>query len=173
LEAGEPRHPWREDPSLSTRPPFEEGNTASVKHGAVSHRMLAPVAARLEEEIVELAPWCGRPAFRAAVQAWAFAEAVCLAYRAWFAERGLFDERDEQLVGGERWDRAEARAAKLRARLSLDPSALASLLTKLSSVESSGGSRAREEQAALQAEIGELEEQVVAALQRKELEGGA
>jgi hypothetical protein len=56
LESGEPRHPWKEDPSLSSRPPFEPGNTVSVRHGAVSDRLLAPTAERLEEELVVVAP---------------------------------------------------------------------------------------------------------------------
>ncbi len=142
LEAGEPRHPWKEDPSLSSRPPFEPGNTASVRHGAVSDRMLAPVAAQLEREIVEIAPWCARPAFAMAVRAWSWAEAQCELYRTWFAEHGLRDEENQPVTGLANWDRAEARASKLRSRLSLDPNALAKLLSSLASVAASGGDSA-------------------------------
>jgi hypothetical protein len=166
------KHPWRDDPSLSTRPPFQPQNTASVKHGAVSHRMLRPVAERLEQELIEQAPWCSRPAFQAARAAWSWAEAQCLAYRAWFDEHGLFDEDGEPLPGLVLADRAEARASKLRARLSLDPSALASLISKLSSVEHAGGTRAEEEQSALEREVADLDRQIAEAMERRELERG-
>jgi hypothetical protein len=171
-EAGELAHPWRENSALSTRPPFEPGNEMSLQHGAHSERRLAPVVAQLEEEIRVLAPWTARPAFQAATRAWATAEAVCDAYRSWFFEHGLRDEDGEPLPGLVQWDRAEARAAKLRARLSLDPAALASLLHKLSEVEGRGGARASAEREAIQREIADLETQVVAALQRKEIESG-
>jgi hypothetical protein len=170
LEAGEPRHPWKENPYANTqRPPFEPGNEKALLHGARSERKLAPVAEQLEREIVKDAPWCARPAFAAAVSAWAAAEAVCLAYRNWFFEQGLRDEEDQPATGLVAWDRAEARAAKLRARLSLDPSALASLLTKLVSVESSGGQRASAEREAIEAEIAQLDEEIAEAMQKREL----
>jgi hypothetical protein len=140
LEAGEPRHPWKEDPYSNTvRPPFEPGNTASLMHGANSRRMLAPVAARLEAEIVEVAPWCARPWFGPAVRAWAFAEAACELYQAWFSERGLFGEDGKPARGLERWDRAEARASRLRAALGLTPQSLARLLGTLASVTAASG----------------------------------
>jgi hypothetical protein len=140
LEAGEPRHPWKEDPYSNTvRPPFGPGNTASLMHGANSRRMLAPVAARLEAEIVEVAPWCARPGFGPAVREWAFAEAVCELYQAWFSERGLFGEDGKLAPGLVRWDRAEARASTLRAELGLTPQALASLLGSLATVAATSG----------------------------------
>jgi hypothetical protein len=131
LEAGEPRHPWRDDPSLSSRPPFEAGNLAAFQHGAMSPKHLAPIAAELERGIVEVAPWCARPAFQPAVKAWAIAEATCELYREWFKERGLWDQVGEPLSGLVRWDRAEARASALRKRLSIDPSSFASFLSRL------------------------------------------
>jgi hypothetical protein len=133
-------HPWRDDPYSNTeRPPFEPGNTAGLHHGANSEQTLRPIAERLEREIVTIAPWCARPAFAAAVRAWAWAEAQCELYRAWFAEHGLRDEENQPVTGLANWDRAEARASKLRARLSLDPNALAKLLSSLASVAASGG----------------------------------
>jgi hypothetical protein len=100
---------------------------------------LAPLAAKLEEEIVELAPWCARPAFGPAVRAWAFAEGACELYRAWFSERGLFGADGKPLAGWERWNRAEARASKLRAELGLTPQALARLLGSLATVAAASG----------------------------------
>jgi hypothetical protein len=172
-QPGAVRHPWKENPHSNTqRPPFEEGNEKALHHGAMSERHLAPLAAELEREIVELAPWCARPAFKSAVSAWARAEAQCQLYAAWFAERGLWDERGEPLPGLVRMDRAEARAAALRARLSLDPSALASLITKLAVAQSAGGAQAREEMAALQREARQLDLEIQAATERKELRDG-
>jgi hypothetical protein len=130
-EAGKPLHPWRENPSLSSRPPFEPGHELSLRHGAMSERKLQPIAEQLTEDLLEVAPWCDRPAFRPAVEAWAWSEAVCVKYRAWFAERGLSDEAGEPLPGLVRWDRAEARASALRKRLSIDPSSFASFLSRL------------------------------------------
>lgn len=109
-----------------------------MRSGAWSERKLAPIAKRLEEEILELAPWCARPAFATAVRAWAWAEAACELYRAWFGQVGLRDA-EGQLTGLQNWDRCEARAAKLRSRLSLDPNALAKLLSSLALVAASGG----------------------------------
>jgi hypothetical protein len=132
-------HPWRDDPSSNLeRPPFEPGNTASLVHGANSGRMLAPIAKQLEEELAVTAPWTQRPAFRAAVQAWSVAEATCVLYRAWFAERGLWDG-DQPRDGLVRWDRAEARASAMRKRLSIDPASFASFLSKLAGAAASGG----------------------------------
>jgi hypothetical protein len=127
-------HPWRDDPSLSTRPPFEPGNTASMIHGAHSSKSLAPIARQLEEELAVTAPWTQRPAFRTAVAAWSVAEAQCVLYRQHFEERGLWDG-DEPAVGLVRWSRAEAHASALRKRLSIDPASFASFLSKLAGVE--------------------------------------
>ncbi len=168
-EPDAPVKPWRDDSSLSTREAFKEGNVMSVKHGAVSGRFLEPVAARLEAELLAVAPWAARPAFQWAVRAWSVAEATCELYRAWFAEVGVRDEEGQPLPGLVLWDRAEARASKLRARLSLDPAALASLINKLSAA-SAAGVHARAEIVALEREVSELDEQIAAALERKELE---
>jgi hypothetical protein len=142
--AGRPRgrageHPWRDNPELSDREPFREGNTAAQIHGAQSHRFLRPIADRLEAEIVREAPWVGRPAFAGARRSWAFAEAQCIAYEEWFAANGLFDAKGEPSAGLVRLDRAQGRASMLRAKLGLDPSSLAGLLLKLSGVAAHEG----------------------------------
>jgi hypothetical protein len=169
-QPGAVRHPWKEDPYSNTqRPPFEPGNEKALHHGAMSERHLAPLAAELEREIVGLAPWCARPAFKSAVQAWARAEAQCQLYAAWFAESGLWDESGEPLPGLVRMDRAEARAAQLRARLALDPAALASLLEKLSGTDQAMSAYARREIQALQREVKQLDAQISDANERKEL----
>jgi hypothetical protein len=162
-------HPWRQDPGLSSRPPFEEGNFAGLRSGANSERKLAPIAKRLEEEISVIAPWCARPAFAAAVRAWAWAEAACELYREWYAEVGLRDGEGQPVTGLQNWDRCESRAAKLRSQLSIDPSALAGLVNKLASASAAGGAHARAEITALQREVKALDAQIAETLDRKEL----
>jgi hypothetical protein len=169
LEAGEPRHPWKENPSLSSRPPFEDGNTAAERHGAMRSQKLAAIAQELEEGILLEAPWCGRPAFQHAVRAWSYAEASCVLYREWFAEHGLADDEGEPLPGLVRWDRAESRASTLRQRLALDPNALASLLEKLSGTDQATSAYARQEISALRREVKQLDAQISEANERKEL----
>jgi hypothetical protein len=120
-------------------PPFEEGNTVALLHGADSERSLAPVAEFYEAAVVEAAPWTARDAFTLARRAWAYAEARCELYRRWFAERGLFGEDGEPLPGLERWERAEAAARTSREKLGLDPASLAKLLSSLASVAVAGG----------------------------------
>jgi hypothetical protein len=173
-EEGAVRHPWREDPSLSSRSPFEPGNEMSMVHGAFSERRLAPLAEQLAEEIVIEAPWTARPAFQAAVTAWAWSEAACQKYRDWFETHDLFDADGEPTAGLVRWDRTEARAAAMRKRLALDPAALGSLLSKLTTVEGSGGTGtlAQTDMQALRNEIRDLDEQIAEALEAKELERG-
>jgi hypothetical protein len=100
--------------------------------------MLAPRVAELGVWIVEVAPWTARPAFRAAVRAWAVAEAMCELYRQHFDD-GVFDSAGEPRAGLVQWDRAEARASKLRAELGLTPQSLAKLLGTLTSVATAGG----------------------------------
>jgi hypothetical protein len=168
-EAGVPAHPWKEDPSLSSRPPFAKDNEMSMVHGAHSERRLAPLVAKFEEGILEVAPWTSRPAFAASVRAWAVAESMCELYRQHFDD-GAFNAQGEPRAGLVQWDRAEARATKLRARLSLDPAALASLLVKISTVESQGGTQAEQERSALQREIADLDRQIAEAMQAKEIE---
>src|SRR5437763_7036238 len=141
-EAGEPEHPWRSNPysgDQRQRPAFELGHELSLQHGAMSERKLAPLAEQLTEELLEVCPWCERPAFRPAVEAWAWAEAVCVKYREWFKDRGLWDEAGEPLPGLVRWDRAEARASAMRKRLSIDPASFASFLSKLAATAAHGG----------------------------------
>jgi hypothetical protein len=127
-------------------PPFEPGNTWQLRHGARSARTVAPIAGRLADGLVEAAPWTAAPAFGPTVQAWAWAEAQCVLYRAWFDERGLVDEDGEPRPGLGRWDAAERRAASLRAELGLTPQSLGQLLARAASVAS-----AVNDQAALEA----------------------
>jgi hypothetical protein len=124
---------WSPSPARGySWPPFEPGNTASVRHGAGSRRILSPIAERFAEQAVEVAPWLDRPAFRSALAAWAWAEAVCSRYRAWFDERDVLDpETDKPSPNVQRWHEWERKALTARERLGLDPSSLSLLMARL------------------------------------------
>ncbi len=117
-----------------THPPFEEGNRVALRHGAVSPRTISPVAEALADEVVAVAPWLGRPAFAAAVKAWSWSEAQCVLLRQWLDEHGVVDDEGNPRPAAAFLAKVEGRAANLRARLGLDPTALANLLATLSSL---------------------------------------
>ncbi len=58
----------RKDGSVSrSRPPFEAGNTASLRHGARSPRAIAAKAAEVHSELVRHAPWLSEDRYAPAV----------------------------------------------------------------------------------------------------------
>lgn len=101
--------------------PFHEGNTAALKSGAHSSRMIQPIADRAAAELLEVAPWCARPAFAALVQRWAWAEARCILLRHYLDEEGLLDEDGEPRPAVNELHRAEATAHKAAEKLALSP----------------------------------------------------
>lgn len=107
-----------------TRPPFPEGHTLAVRHGALTKRIYSPVAAQLATELLEDRPDLER--FPEAVAAWAEAEAQAILLRRHTAENGLFTN-GETTAAAKLAERTEARALKLRERLGLDPRAEADL----------------------------------------------
>ncbi len=110
---------------------FEQDNLAARTHGARSRRLVEPIAREIAAELVAIAPWVGQPAFAAEVTAWAHAEARCRLMRAWLDANGLWDDNGEPRSTLSMLDRAEARAAALRANLGLNPAAWAKLLASL------------------------------------------
>lgn len=132
-------------------PPFEVGNEAAVKSGGHSPRKLQPIAEELAAGLTEAAPWTSAAVFRPTVEAWAWAEAQAISYRRWFAEREALLEPDAdsgEPAGLVSWDRAERRAANLRAELGLSPASMSRLLSSLSSID---GPAAQDGLAALRA----------------------
>ena len=136
---GEPVKPWRDDPSLSTRPPFEEGNLAALRNGADSPRMVAPLAQALERALLVVAPWTARPEFAGARASLAWVEAQLVLVQAYLDEHGLIDADGQPRPPAVRLDRLEARASTLRSELGLTPLALAKLLAKLAVFASADG----------------------------------
>ena len=102
-------------------PDFERDNTAALKHGARSPRVVEPRVADLVAATVEATPYLDRPEYRAAVVAWARAEVQAQLLQAWVDEHGLVDENGQVARAEGALHRAETRAANARARLGLDP----------------------------------------------------
>ena len=114
---------------------FGPGNEARTTHGASrgkSGRYLAPIAESLIAQLSELAPWTSYPAFRPSVEAWAWAEARCVRFRAWADEHDVV-AKGKALPYVAEWERAETRAESLRSQLGLDPSSLSKILSRASS----------------------------------------
>jgi len=117
-----------------TWPTATSGNTIAEKHGARSERRWRPLAEQLAAEALAAAPWLTRPAFRWSVQAWATAEARARLVDDWLDAQATAEMPGELDAGGEPRAasalsvRLHARAESLRARLGIDPTAMARLL---------------------------------------------
>ncbi len=159
-EAGEHVVSWRDDPSLSSRPPFEPGNLAALRHGATSPRMVAPIAAERAARLPQVAPWTARDAFAGTREDLAWTEAQIMLLRAYIDDRGTLDGDGLPIPAQALHDKLVSRAQSLRTELGLTSQSLAKLLGTLSSVAVAGGDDAG--LAALKAEGAEI----IAARQR-------
>lgn len=125
------RHPARG----YTWPPFEEGNTAAVTHGAYSPRRVDPLADGLVAGVLVAAGEPGaptaylmEPSYRPALWAWARCEARVQLVTEWLMDHGDdVNEKGEVVPAAEYLRRWEAQALKHRERLGLDPLARAKL----------------------------------------------
>jgi hypothetical protein len=115
--------PWKTDPSLSTRPPFQEGNTAALRHGAYGD--VDSVAQQLATELLADRPDLER--FPEAVRAWARAETRCLVLEQWFLKRGLIGADGKATASERLLASTERLAMSLREKLGLDPRSEAEL----------------------------------------------
>jgi hypothetical protein len=115
-------------------PPFQPGNEKATTHGAFSERRWRPLAQQLAAQAMEVAPWLTRPAFRWSVEAWATAEARARLVDDWLDAQATAEVPGELSADGEPRgasalsSRLHARAESLRARLGIDPTAMARLL---------------------------------------------
>ncbi len=116
-------------------PPFDPGHTLSTRHGADSERRWRPIADRLAAEALDQAPWLGRRSFRAALAAWAKAEARVELVDAWLDEHGVLDADGVPRPAATYALRLEASAATRRAALGLDPQSFARLLVTFEQTE--------------------------------------
>jgi hypothetical protein len=114
-----------------SRPPFEDGNLASVTHGAFSDRLVNADAEGYKAALYREAPWLERDEFRGAVNAWAKAEVRA---------RRFGDHSEDVLLGADgnesgasvatgRW---MDRARRLREDLGLTPASYARIQRDLS-----------------------------------------
>lgn len=141
IPAGGPGHG---PPRGYSWPPFTEGNTAALKHGAVSPRVLQPIADRLAEGLAQVAPWTAAAAFAGAVASWSWAEAQASVLRSWLDEHGLVDGASQPRPAVAMLERAETRLGGLRVQLGLTPLGLGRLLATLSQVDSERGAEGLE-----------------------------
>lgn len=123
------------------REPFEPANTAAVKHGATSVRVVRPIADALAAELRSVAPWTAQGAFAASVAAWSWAEAQSVVLRAYIDDRGVLDGRGKPRPACALLDRVEVRAGRLRAELGLTPNAWANLVGRLGSADHEAAAR--------------------------------
>jgi hypothetical protein len=126
-------------------PPFESGNTAALKHGATSPRLVAPLAETLAAEIAEVAPWTSQCAFRGAVEslAWTWAQATVL--RAWMNENGALDAKGRPRPAVALSERLEGRICQLRASLGMTPTAWSKLVATMGSTDVESAAAALEQ----------------------------
>lgn len=133
------------------RPPWAPGNTASLKHGATSKRMVAPLAEAAASELIASAPWCAAPAFSSTVRRWAWAFARAELLRHYIDEQGILNEDHEPQPALAELARAEATEAKAAAELGLSPGAFARLLALSKTAEAAGAVGASDQVEALAA----------------------
>ena len=99
-----------------------------LTHGASSPAIVSEVAERLRAELLAARPDLAGPSFAAALAAWSVAEARCALLRNYSDDVGLLDpDTGEPLPFVVLSERVEARAAKARAVLGLDPRSSAAL----------------------------------------------
>ena len=117
------------------RPPFEPGNTLgatagnelALKHGAFSSRVIEPLAKAILEDVVATAPKWLEVVDASALDAWATAEARCVALRKYVDEHGMLDSKGNTRNAADLLLRCERLALQLRSRLGFDPLARAAL----------------------------------------------
>lgn len=99
--------------------PYEPGNTAALRHGATSPRVVKPLAAEIASELLERRPDLER--YPDALEAYAQALARIRLIRAWHDEVGMIDPDKGEVRAARSLAQAEAATARLRERLGLDP----------------------------------------------------
>lgn len=109
-------------------PDFAEGNTAALKAGHRSPRVIDPIARDLIDAAVAAVPLLTEPAYTASLTAWARAEAQAMVLTAWLEQHGWHDEDGRLRPAEQALHRAETRAATLRRELGLTPVSQARLL---------------------------------------------
>jgi hypothetical protein len=92
------------------------------------------LAEQLAADVLSVAPWLSRPAFRQAVSAWSVTEAKAALVDDWLDANGLLDSDGVPYPANALADRLHARAIVLRGQCGLDPVSFAKLLLTFSGV---------------------------------------
>ncbi|MDT2010331.1 hypothetical protein FXW78_55090 [Rhodococcus opacus] len=102
--------------------PFKPNHVKSLKHGARSERIIAPLAAILANELLETNPHLQSAEFRPAVLEWARVQAQVETLEAWIAEHGIISPDDGKIQpAAEYLLKVRKHGANMSSRLGLDP----------------------------------------------------
>jgi len=123
--------------------PYAEGNTAAMRHGAYSERVVGPLASEILAELMQASDTpeylLRDQSFAAALAAWSRAEAIVYLLTTFITEQGLakaFAGRGLLIETLRRW---ETTAANHRRRLGLDPESRARIMRDLSAARFMSG----------------------------------
>jgi hypothetical protein len=124
---------------------FGSGNAAAERHGSFSAKRWRPLSEQLAAEMLDHAPWVRRPAFSAAVTAWAAAEAKARLADDYTDEHGLFNAKGVPRPATLLADRLHARADTLRRELGLSPASFSRLIATFAAAPGSEAAEALEQ----------------------------
>jgi hypothetical protein len=116
-------------------PPFEEGNSAALTHGAFSPRKVNPLAEQIAGVLLTQGPsFLRSPEYGLAVWGLARTEARIQTVSEWLDEHGELDDEGLPRPAGSLLLKLERLAAEHRSRLGLDPSSRVRIERDLASV---------------------------------------
>lgn len=107
--------------------PFKANNTAALKHGARSERVIAPLAAAIGNDLLEQHTRLRDPLYREAVLEYARVLAQVEVLQTWVDKHGMFDEGGKTTGAADYLLRVRKHASNLADRLGLTPLANARL----------------------------------------------
>ncbi|WAC54262.1 hypothetical protein [Gordonia sp. SL306] len=110
-----------------TWPPFEANNTAALKHGARSERMITPLAAKIGNELLEQHTRLRDPLYREAVLEYARVLAQVELLQTYVDQHGMWGEDGKTTGAADYLLRVRKHASNLADRLGLTPLANARL----------------------------------------------
>ncbi len=113
--------PGKWGPAKGTREAFGTGHTVTLKHGAVSPRMVEPRAAELADAATRAVPFLADVTFARSVLGWARAEARCDLLAEYLEREGLLDDKGTPRPAADLAARYERLASDARSKLGLDP----------------------------------------------------
>jgi len=113
--------------SRKVSPVGEPGNVLAMVHGATSERVVAPVARKIVEEVLAVAPYLHDPAYRNLLDVYAATLARHRLLEAHVAKRGMVNRRGRTYGTTDLLMRHERSVLELARELGLTPRARAAL----------------------------------------------